>query len=119
MFAKIVLPDGKQEEISVDWLLGCDGARSKVREVPGLQFAGKTCDLHFLLGDVHAEANLSDDQAHVFGRSEGLLAFFPLGGGRHRLVADNPPEQFRTEKKPTLDEWQEITDRTVERPNET
>jgi 3-(3-hydroxy-phenyl)propionate hydroxylase len=111
VFAKVVLPDGRQEEISTDWLLGCDGAHSKVREILGLQFAGKTFDLHFLLGDVHADSNLPDDQAHVFGRPEGLLAFFPLGGGRHRLVADNPPEQFRTEKKPTLHEWQEITNR--------
>lgn len=111
VFAQVVLPDGRQEEISTDWLLGCDGAHSRVREILGLQFAGKTFDLHFLLGDVHAESNLPDDQAHVFGRPEGLLAFFPLGGGRHRLVADNPPERVRTEKKPTLQEWQEIIDR--------
>jgi len=110
VLAKIALPDGRQEEISVDWLLGCDGARSKVREVLGLQFAGKTFDLHFLLGDVHAESALSEDHAHVFGRPEGLLAFFPLGKGRYRLVADNPPEQLRTEKKPTLNEWQSIAD---------
>jgi 2-polyprenyl-6-methoxyphenol hydroxylase-like FAD-dependent oxidoreductase len=108
--AKIALPDGQQEEISADWLLGCDGARSKVREILGLQFAGKTFDLHFLLGDLHAESILSEDHAHVFGRPEGLLAFFPLGAGRYRLVADNPPEQLRTEKRPTLKEWQSIAD---------
>ena len=110
VLARITLPDGRQEEISADWLLGCDGARSKVRETLGLQFAGKTFDLHFLLGDVHAESTLSEDHAHVFGRPEGLLAFFPLGKGRYRLVADNPPEHLRTEKKPTLSEWQEIAD---------
>ncbi|HEX3443705.1 MAG TPA: FAD-dependent monooxygenase [Chthoniobacterales bacterium] len=110
VLAKIALPDGRQEEISTDWLLGCDGARSKVREILGLQFAGKTFDLHFLLGDLHAESTLSEDHAHVFGRPEGLLAFFPLGGRRYRLVADNPPEQLRTEKKPTLDQWQSIAD---------
>ncbi|MBV9731904.1 MAG: FAD-dependent monooxygenase, partial [Verrucomicrobia bacterium] len=111
VFARIALPDGRQEEVVADWLLGCDGARSKVREILDLQFAGKTFDLHFLLGDFHAESTLSEDHAHVFGRPEGLLAFFPLGKGRHRLVADNAPEQFRTEKKPTLEEWQDIVDR--------
>lgn len=109
--ATIALPDGRQEDVTVDWLLGCDGARSKVREVLDLQFAGKTFDLHFLLGDLHAESSLAEDRAHVFGRPEGLLAFFPLGKGRYRLVADNAPEQFRTEKKPTLEEWQDIADR--------
>ena len=111
VFARIALPDGRQEEVVADWLLGCDGARSKVREILNLQFAGKTFDLHFLLGDFHAQSTLSEDHAHVFGRPEGLLAFFPLGKGRHRLVADNAPEQFRTEKKPTLEEWQHIADR--------
>ena len=110
VFAKIALPDGRNEEICADWLLGCDGARSEVRESLGLQFAGKTFDLHFLLGDFHAESTLSEDHAHVFGRPEGLLAFFPLGKGRYRLVADNPPEQLRSEKKPTLSEWQGIAD---------
>jgi 3-(3-hydroxy-phenyl)propionate hydroxylase len=109
--AKVALPDGRQEELSADWLLGCDGAHSKVREILDLQFAGKTFDLHFLLGDFHAESPLSNDRAHVFGRSEGLLAFFPLGSGRYRLVADNAPEELRTENKPTLSEWQEIADR--------
>jgi 3-(3-hydroxy-phenyl)propionate hydroxylase len=109
--AKIALPDGRQEEISADWLLGCDGAHSKVREILDLQFAGKTFDLHFLLGDFHAESELSDNRAHVFGRPEGLLAFFPLGKGRYRLVADNAPEQLRTDKEPTLNEWQEIAGR--------
>ena len=117
--AKIALPDSRQEDVEVDWLLGCDGARSKVREVLGLQFAGKTFELHFLLGDLHAESSLAEDRAHVFGRPEGLLAFFPLGKGRYRLVADNAPEQFRTEKKPTLEEWQAIADRRVERSDET
>jgi 3-(3-hydroxy-phenyl)propionate hydroxylase len=108
---RITLPDGRPEELSAGWLLGCDGARSKVREALGLQFTGKTFDLHFLLGDLHAESALSEDQAHIFGRPEGLLAFFPLGKGRYRLVADNPPEPLRTEKKPTLSEWQKIADR--------
>jgi FAD binding domain len=75
-----------------------------------LQFAGKTFDLHFLLGDFHAKSTLSDDHAHVFGHPEGLLAFFPLGKERYRLVADNPSERLRTEKKPTLNEWQSIAE---------
>ena len=86
--AQILAPNGEQEEISTDWLLGCDGVRSRVREVLNLGFSGKSYDLHFLLGDAHAESSLSDDEAHIFGRAEGLLAFFPLGKGLHRLIAD-------------------------------
>src|SRR5215469_2479465 len=111
VFARVTLPDGREEEVVADWLLGRDGARSKVREILDLQFAGKTFDLHFLLGDLHVESSLAEDRAHVFGRPEGLLACFPLGKGRYRLVADNAPEPFRTKKNPTLEEWQAIADR--------
>jgi hypothetical protein len=75
-----------------------------------LQFAGKIFDLHFLLRDPHAESTLSEDDAHVFGPPDGLLAFFPLGRGRYRLIADNPPE-LRNAKEPALDEWQSIAGR--------
>jgi 2-polyprenyl-6-methoxyphenol hydroxylase-like FAD-dependent oxidoreductase len=27
---------------------------------------------------------------------------------KHRLVADNPPERFRAERNPTIEEWQEV-----------
>jgi hypothetical protein len=60
------------------------------------------------LGDVHADCPLHDDEVHVFGEKEGLFAIFPLGKGFFRLVADNPPDRFRSERKPTLEEWQEV-----------
>jgi 3-(3-hydroxy-phenyl)propionate hydroxylase len=106
--AQVVLSSGAEEEVRCDWLIGCDGAHSTVREALGLEFAGKTFDLRFLLADVHAESSLSDTEAHIFGRGEGLFAVFPLGRERHRLIADNPPEQFGSEKRPSLEEWQAV-----------
>ena len=108
--AQIQSPKGDEEHVFTDWLLGCDGARSKVRDVLNLKFGGKTFDLHFLLGDVRVESELEEDHAHIFGRARGLLAFFPYGNGQYRLVADNPPEYLRSERKPTLKEWQDIAD---------
>jgi len=108
--AQISLPNGKREEVHADWLVGCDGAHSRVRDLLNLQFAGKTYDLHFLLGDVHVESSLLEDKAHIFGRADGLFGFFPLGNSLHRLVADNPPEQLRTGQRPTLQQWQELAD---------
>jgi 3-(3-hydroxy-phenyl)propionate hydroxylase len=96
--AHLALASGEEEEAYCHWLIGCDGAHSTVREALELEFAGKTFDLRFLLADVHAESSLSDYEAHIFARGQGVLALFPLGNGRHRLVADNPPEQFQSEK---------------------
>jgi 3-(3-hydroxy-phenyl)propionate hydroxylase len=106
--AHLARSNGAEDEVYCHWLIGCDGAHSTVREALGLEFAGKTFDLRFLLADVHAESSLSDYEAHIFARGQGLFALFPLGNGRHRLVADNPPDQFRSEKTPSLEEWQEV-----------
>jgi 3-(3-hydroxy-phenyl)propionate hydroxylase len=32
------------------------------------------------------------------------------------LVADNPPEQFQSEKAPTLEEWQEVVNQRASVP---
>ncbi|MBV8277758.1 MAG: FAD-dependent monooxygenase [Verrucomicrobia bacterium] len=114
--AHLALASGAAEEAYCHWLIGCDGAHSTVREALKLEFAGKTFDLRFLLADVHAESSLSDYEAHIFARGQGILALFPLGNGRHRLVADNPPEQFQSEKAPTLEEWQEVVNERASVP---
>lgn len=99
-----------ETELSCDWLIGCDGAHSRVREQLGLQFAGKTYDLQFLLGDMHVETALTESEGHGFGRPNGLLAVFPLGGQRWRLIADYPEAGWEQREKPSLEEWQRLVD---------
>ncbi len=108
--AQIQRPDGGIEDVTCQWLLGCDGIHSRVREVLALQFPGKTYDLRFILADCHAEMELSDDHAHGFAHRTSLVAIFPLGHARHRLVAADPPACFDWQRKPTLAEWQELVD---------
>src|SRR5271170_7828792 len=45
--------DGRQETVSANWLLGCDGAHSVVRHTMAMPFAGETLDSDWMLGDVH------------------------------------------------------------------
>ena len=46
------------EELETDWLLGCDGAHSTVREQLGISFAGATYPEHFVLADVKIAGDL-------------------------------------------------------------
>jgi 2-polyprenyl-6-methoxyphenol hydroxylase-like FAD-dependent oxidoreductase len=39
--ARIALPGGDQEQFFTDWLLGCDGAHSKVRDILNLRLPAK------------------------------------------------------------------------------
>ncbi len=45
--------DGREETVSADWLIGCDGAHSMVRHAVGATFAGETMNSDSILADVH------------------------------------------------------------------
>ncbi len=47
--------DGREEQVAARWILGCDGAHSKVRELTGIPFEGGGVGLSFYLGDLELE----------------------------------------------------------------
>jgi 2-polyprenyl-6-methoxyphenol hydroxylase-like FAD-dependent oxidoreductase len=53
--ATIRRADGRTEEVSPRWLIGCDGAHSVVREKTGTPFLGGGVGLSFLLGDCEVD----------------------------------------------------------------
>ena len=85
-------PDGTRHTIRADWLVGCDGAHSTVRQQLGLAFEGSAYEEPFHVLDTRLTWGLPDDEAHVFFRHDGGgLGCFPLPGqGQWRLI-DAPP----------------------------
>ncbi|MGE3873126.1 MAG: FAD-dependent monooxygenase [Parvibaculaceae bacterium] len=79
--------DGATETARFDWLIGCDGARSTVRQTLKLDFHGDTLPENFVLADIEA-AGLTPEELTVIWSDDGVLLCFPLPGGRHRLIAD-------------------------------
>ena len=113
--AELRHPDHRTEYVRVDWVVGCDGAHSTVRRSLDIPFEGHTFDHTFVLADVHVTSSLSEDEAHIFSRHGDLCAIFPLGGGRYRIVADNPPGSL-ADRDPTIAECQKIVDERVDVP---
>jgi 2-polyprenyl-6-methoxyphenol hydroxylase-like FAD-dependent oxidoreductase len=107
--------DGRLERLRMDWVIGCDGARSTVRRALDIPFEGHTFEQHFLLADVHVESVLPDNEAHVFSQHGDICAVFPMPGGRYRIIADNPPVEFG-DREPTLEECQAIVNLRVHTP---
>jgi 2-polyprenyl-6-methoxyphenol hydroxylase-like FAD-dependent oxidoreductase len=69
------------------YLAGCDGARSKVREVLNTGFPGGTYDHLFYVADVEAAGPPINGELHVDLDEADFLAVFPLEGtGRARLI---------------------------------
>ncbi|HGL4259820.1 FAD-dependent monooxygenase [Burkholderia dolosa] len=110
--AVLRLPDGNEENVSADWLIGCDGAHSLVRHTVGATFDGKTMDSDWILADVHMRGYpVSDTEATVYWHQDGAFVIFPISPGRYRLLADLPSSGEARPPAPTLEQVQTLIDR--------
>jgi 2-polyprenyl-6-methoxyphenol hydroxylase-like FAD-dependent oxidoreductase len=76
------------EEVgSYDYIAGCDGARSRVREQLGAGFPGGTYDHLFYVADIDAAGPPMNGELHVDLDDADFLAVFPLEqSGKARLI---------------------------------
>src|SRR6476660_2705990 len=65
VLARLRRPDGTEESVRADYLAGCDGARSTVREVLDIGFPGGTYSHLFYVADVQASGPVMDGELHV------------------------------------------------------
>jgi 2-polyprenyl-6-methoxyphenol hydroxylase-like FAD-dependent oxidoreductase len=80
-------PAGSESTCVVRYILGCDGARSRVREQLGFGFPGGTYRQVFYVADIEGAGAPIDGELHVDLDEADFLAVFPLhGAGRARLV---------------------------------
>ena len=98
--------DGRIEEVEADWVLGCDGAHSAVREKLGISFEGGTYPELFVLADIRVEGDLDHKEAAVWLPADGATAFFPLPEERWRLIVANSPADWKGE--PSLAQCQAL-----------
>lgn len=110
--AVLTSADGARETIEADWLVGCDGAHSTVRHGLGFAFEGSTLQSHWALADGHLQGLAPADHLHIFWHRDGILAFFPIGGDRWRVIANlGPATDGETHPDPTLEEINVLTAR--------
>lgn len=103
--AVLVQPDGTEVTGKFGFVVGCDGAHSVVRKTLGFPFTGKSYDERFLLADVRVEAALDVHRINAFFSDEGLVAMFPMPGGRYRIVATcGPDDAAENVETPSLEE---------------
>jgi 4,5-epoxidase len=62
------------------WLVGCDGAHSRVRQLAGVGFPGAPLAELFLLVDVHADVPLSRKSIYTWLQGDSVFGAFPLPG---------------------------------------
>lgn len=98
---------GSLEEVRAAYLIAAEGAHSSVRHTLGLEFGGKPLPHAYALADVHMEGGLAEDQLSIFLAEEGLLAAFPMGHGRFRIIATEQ-QPAGDAPDPSLEEMQRL-----------
>ncbi len=103
----VIAKGTETESVRAAWMVGCDGAHSTVRKGLDLAFEGDTYEDRFLLADVKIGWDTRDDRISTYFSDDGLVACFPLPGGRWRLIMTAPAGDDSA-ATPTLDELRVI-----------
>ncbi len=107
-------PDGAEETVEADWLIGCDGAHSVVRHGLGLEFRGEALGTEFGLADVHlAGLTTPPDQLAIHLHPEGPVVFFPIHEDRWRIIAEIGALHGEIHPDLSLEEMQSLVSRRV------
>lgn len=104
--AKIRNIDGSTENIDSKYVVGCDGAKSFVRQRLGLQFEGGTFERLFYVADVEIEWEFAHEALHVCLAKNTITAFFPMSGSEKnfRIVGTFPEGHDKDENEILYDE---------------
>jgi 3-(3-hydroxy-phenyl)propionate hydroxylase len=82
----IETPDGPYG-LTADWLIACDGARSPIRSMLGLDFGGEVFDDQFLIADVRMTADFPVERWFWFDP--------PFHAGQSALLHKQPDDVWR------------------------
>lgn len=77
--------DGQEHHITSDFIVGCDGSNSFVRESTGIHFGGKKYPDTYIMGDF-ADTTEFGKNAAVFLPKTGMIESFPLPNKMRRWV---------------------------------
>jgi 2-polyprenyl-6-methoxyphenol hydroxylase-like FAD-dependent oxidoreductase len=96
--------DGREECFRAEYVVGCDGANSFVRQTMAVEIENTGFEYHWLVVDLHLNERYTGPQyaGHVLDPARPLT-FLTLGSTRHRfefmLLAGETPEEMNTPER--------------------
>lgn len=102
--ATLTAADGSTRKVAAQWVAGCDGSRSAVRELSGIAFPGAPYEQVFFVADVQATGSMVSDEVNVFLWRSGFHLFFPMRGADHWRIVGILPKELRDRDGLALDD---------------
>jgi 2-polyprenyl-6-methoxyphenol hydroxylase-like FAD-dependent oxidoreductase len=113
--ARLRAPDGRELACQARYIVGCDGAHSRVREVLGIGFPGGTYERVFYVADVELHGAVANHELHVAIDDVDFFAVFPLKGKNvARLIGTIREESEQGRQQLT---WEDVSQRAIARMN--
>jgi 2-polyprenyl-6-methoxyphenol hydroxylase-like FAD-dependent oxidoreductase len=111
VIARLRGPAGQDETCEANYIAGCDGSHSTVRDTIGTAFPGGTYRQVFYVADVEAAGPPLNGELHVDLDEADFLGVFPLAGkGKARLIGTVRDE--RADRADTL-KFEGVSDRAI------
>jgi len=96
--------DGSTRTISAAYVAGCDGARSAVRELNGIDFPGAPYEHVFFVADTQATGRMVPDELNVYLWRDGFHLYFPMHGPDRWRVIGILPHRLQEKSDLTFDD---------------
>jgi 2-polyprenyl-6-methoxyphenol hydroxylase-like FAD-dependent oxidoreductase len=110
--ARIRSADGAEETHEAVYLVGCDGAHSRVREVLGIGFPGGTYERVYYVADVELHGPVANGELHIALDDADFLGVFPMKGTNAGRLIGAVRQDVGEGRDLT---WDDVSARVVER----
>jgi 2-polyprenyl-6-methoxyphenol hydroxylase-like FAD-dependent oxidoreductase len=101
----------REESCRVDYIVGCDGTHSSVRDALHLEFPGGTYEHLFYVADVDAAGDVMNGDIHVALDATDFLVVFPLVGEGHARLIGTVREEF--EHQHAQLSWNDVSQQVI------
>jgi 2-polyprenyl-6-methoxyphenol hydroxylase-like FAD-dependent oxidoreductase len=102
--ATLAGPDGRQRDVVAAYVAGCDGGRSAVRQMNGIEFPGAPYEHTFFVADTEAVGPMVPGELNTYLWKDGFTLFFPMRGRDGWRVIGILPEHLRNRADVTFED---------------
>lgn len=110
------LPNGEIDNVDAAYLIDAEGAHSSARHSLDLPFTGNSLPNTYAIADLHLDGDVPEDALSIFIPEAGLVAAFPMGGRRFRVLATERHAISHDAPPPSLDDMQAAWSQSVAIP---